>query len=321
MDDTHQLQGLKAALITPTTVRYIKLGPAGTWFKHALSNNFIELGHAAVSHEMAQAADPTALRAAFVAAGAEANATAFANEILAFTTLPETALWITFERGLMWWAFAEPELVDLPRAANDLPHGVRGRRLVSPWRCDDAAGQPLRIESLSGGLTSLASYRRSICRVKFEDHAVRRINSIPSPLVLKAAAAREACVSVTAEMIAQLHPSDFELLIDLIFAQSGWTRASALGGQQADVDLVLVQRATGERAFVQVKSRADRLIFEDYLRRYRESRGVTRMFFACHSPEGEWPACEADVAVWSGETLASQAVDAGLFAWLTERTR
>ena len=51
-----------------------------------------------------------------------------------------------------------------------------------------------------------------------------------------------------------LHQDDFETLVDLIFARGGWHRVSALGGNEADIDLAVEQSLTGERAFVQVKS-------------------------------------------------------------------
>lgn len=57
-------------------------------------------------------------------------------------------------------------------------------------------------------------------------------------------------------MIASLHWADFETLVDLMFARMGWQRVSRVGGSQKDTDLVLIQPATGEAAFVQVKSKA-----------------------------------------------------------------
>lgn len=101
--------------IAPTAVRYIKLGPGGAWFAHALANDLIELGHASVSDRIARTGDIAALRAAFVAAGFAKNAAAFANEVAQFVTLPPSTLWITFQRGLMWWAFAAGDLIERRR--------------------------------------------------------------------------------------------------------------------------------------------------------------------------------------------------------------
>ena len=114
---------------------------------------------------------------------------------------------------------------------------------------------------------------------------------------------------------------DFELMVDLIFAGSGWRRVSAVGGSdQVDSDLILEQAVTGERAFVQVKSSATRAVLADYVERFRAS-GLDRMFFISHSPHGDLGAVPGGVAVWSGDKLAEQAVSAGLFRWLIEKAR
>jgi hypothetical protein len=113
------------------------------------------------------------------------------------------------------------------------------------------------------------------------------------------------------------------VLVDLIFAGSGWKRASAVGGSdQADTDLILEQAVTGERAFVQVKSRASQATLQDYVDRFQASVGFDRLFFLCHSPTGAVAAVDQPgVHVWLGDTLAEQAVRAGLFDWLLEKAR
>jgi hypothetical protein len=43
----------------------------------------------------------------------------------------------------------------------------------------------------------------------------------------------------------------------------GWGRISMLGGSMPNVDLVVAQAPTGERAFVQVTSRASQAVLDD----------------------------------------------------------
>ena len=120
---------------------------------------------------------------------------------------------------------------------------------------------------------------------------------------------------------AGLHWADFETPVDLIFARSGWQRISRVGGTQADVDLVLEQPATGETAFVQVKSRAGQSVLDDYIGRFKRRGGYDRMFFVCHSPKSALSGVDdASVHVWTGDRLADAAVKAGLFDWLIERS-
>jgi hypothetical protein len=128
-------------------------------------------------------------------------------------------------------------------------------------------------------------------------------------------------VAVAAEMIAALHWADFETLVDLIFARSGGQRISRVGGTQKDVDLILEQPTTGEKAFVQVKSKAGQAVLDNYVDRFRRRGADEQWFFVCHSPKGALNADdESRLHVWAGDRLADAAVRAGLFDWLTERT-
>lgn len=130
-------------------------------------------------------------------------------------------------------------------------------------------------------------------------------------------------INMAERLIADLHWRDFEILVDRIFADSGWRRVGVLGETQADVDLIVEQTATGERAFVQVKSRATPAVFQDYVDRFREYGDCDRMFFICHSPKGSLRqhACPPAVEMWFADTIARKAVRAGQYDWLVQRIR
>jgi hypothetical protein len=82
---------------------------------------------------------------------------------------------------------------------------------------------------------------------------------------------------------------------------------------------VVAQAATGERAFVQVKSRASQAVLDDYLARF-EASGLDRMFFICHSPTTDLIAHDDPrVHIWANRELAAKINAAGLFEWLIER--
>jgi hypothetical protein len=95
----------------------------------------------------------------------------------------------------------------------------------------------------------------------------------------------EQLAAVAVEMIALLHWKDVELLVDLIFARSGWQRVSEIGGIQEDIDLILEQPATGDHTFVQVKSTADYAALREFVERC--TGACDHMFFVCHKPQGE----------------------------------
>ncbi len=111
---------------------------------------------------------------------------------------------------------------------------------------------------------------------------------------------------------------DFELLVDLVFANSGWRRVGQVGKTQKTVDIELVLPTTGERAFVQVKSSAGKRDLKEYLDRLKESNSYDRMFFVWHS--GDVGKAEAnDVTLIGPDRLARIVFDSGLTSWLREK--
>ncbi len=306
--------------IDPKEVRYIKLGAGGKWVRVSLDRGEIHFSHRTVPHGLCIHGDWDAVVQHRVDLGrSPAKAKDGMREIRDFYTLGANCLWITFAEGHLWWAFAEPEVVWL--GAEENGHGARMRKTVDGWHKTNVKGEPLRTNHLSTKLTQVAAYRQTICRVKEVDYLVRHINGVDEPVVARAREARQVTVTVASEMIAGLHWADFETLVDLIFARSGWQRISRVGGSQKDVDLILEQPTTGEKAFVQVKSKAGQAVLDDYIDRFRRSETYQRMFFVCHSPKGALSTDDdTRLHVWVGDRLADTAVRAGLFDWLTERT-
>lgn len=125
---------------------------------------------------------------------------------------------------------------------------------------------------------------------------------------------------VAGDMIAALHWADFETLVDLILARSGWNRVSALGGTQKDADMVVEQAVTGETALVQVKSSASQQVLDRYIEIHDQSSVHDRLIFACHSEKTKLFAdTRDDVILWDRRGLARAAIRNGLIDWLTER--
>jgi len=163
--------------------------------------------------------------------------------------------------------------------------------------------------SREGTLTQVAAYRQTICSVKAADYLLRRINAVPEPIVLAATQARLATVAAARVMIEQLHWSDFEILIDLIFARGGWQRTTRLGETMADVDLLIEQTTLSETASVQIKSRASQGVLDALIEMHRKSGRHRGTFFVCHTAETAMSAGEhGDVHLWTGEFLAEIAV-------------
>jgi hypothetical protein len=307
--------------LRPSAIRYIKLGPGGRWARTCLDEGELHLGHAAVPHDLALTGEREAIRQHLLATGLRGGvAASFAREVADFHTLGAGCLWITFAEGRLWWAFAEPEVSWLGGDGSGA-HGVRRRRVIGVWRCTDLAGGELRQESLSTRLTQLAAYRATLCGVQEAEYLLGRLNAVIDPLLVRAEAVRAEQVSVGAALIARLHWADFETLVDLLFNRSGWHRASALGGRQADADLVLEQATTGESTMVQVKSSASQAVLEETIARFDAAERWSRMIFVCHTQKGELraPADRPEVVVWTGSDVAERAIRHGLFDWLVAR--
>ncbi|CAN5451347.1 hypothetical protein BH10PSE11_BH10PSE11_17840 [soil metagenome] len=305
-------------------VRYIKLGKAGCWNDISINNSEIHFGFGGVPHELALRKDTAAIKQVQLNVRKRAAAAADdAREVADFYTLGRECLWITFARGHMWWTFSDPEVVWLgdDGLGHDSPaHGQRKRR-CDGWSNVDQNGRPLTIDGLSTSLTKVAAYRRTLCRVPTSESYLRqRINGIVDPLVEEAKIAGAAMLDILERTIKRLHQNDFETLIDVVFARSGWHRTTALGGIQEFIDLAIEQPATGERAAVQIKSQATQSVLDDYIARYDAAGTFSRLFFVCHTATAGFnPPNRSDIHVWEGKALATVVLRLGLADWVQEK--
>src|SRR5262249_15731262 len=228
-------------------------------------------------------------------------------------------LWFTIANGHIWWAFASGLVIGGEEGGSDGP--ARYRRTRDGWRNTSLAGIPLSVFNLSSALTRTASYRMTICAVKSADYLVRKILGETEPLRAEAETAVRQARAIAANMIRRLDWRDFETLIDLIFTRGGWQRVGALGGDQADVDLVLKQPITAETGRVEVKSRSSQAEFDDYLGRCERNAGFDHFFFIYHSAAKAIEASEQrQLHLWSVDRIASAVIDLGLFSWLSDLT-
>lgn len=300
-------------------VRYIKLGSGGRWNDASLDAGELHFGFGDVPHELASSLDREAIVGHQLAQGrAPRVAAEDAREIFDFYSLPETCLWFTLARDHLWWTFVEPGVTWI--GGDGTGHGYRKRRCIRPWSKLDLAGAPLTLQSLSTLLTQVGAYRRTICRPRVSDlYLWRRLNGETNPLVAQAQVAQRALVDVLVHAIVELHQTDFETLIDLLLSRSGWQRISSLGGTQEFIDLAIEHPATGERAAVQVKSRAGQHALNNYIEQFDAAGSFARLFFACHSPETALSSHRPDIHILQGANLAAMVARLGLADWVLEK--
>ncbi len=304
-------------MVNAVCAKYIKLGRGGRWERMCLEDGTLRLSYGSVPHEVAAAPDKEPLRQYFLDRGDAPSAAAnHANQVFDFYHADPETLWITISDGFLWWCFARPEVEYL--GVEDGEHEIRGSRLrrsVDGWHNTSLGGRPLRVAELNGELTKVAAYQMTICTVKPLDYLLHKINDQDLPAVTAAKDARSSLLESVQALMKLLTWRDFELLVELVFAQSGWRRIGETGGTQKTVDLELMLPSTEERAFVQVKSKTDQAQLNDYLERFR-ARDEARMFYVYHSGPKSL-ACDVPGVVPIGPgRLADMVLGAGLFDWL-----
>ncbi len=299
--------------ISPLQAYYIKLGSGGEWEADSLKQRILRFGYREAPHKACLEGDWNAVRQIYLEIrDNEGAATRDANQIRVFYEAGEDILWITFSGGFLWWCFAVPGVEEHPDGDG------RIRRTADGWHNTDVNGRSLTIDRLSGNLLKVQAFRGTICEVGAFDYLVRRLNGELLPEVQEAKEAEEALVEAIVPMMRLLTWQDFELLVDLIFANSGWRRVGVVGKTQKTVDLELVLPTTGERAFVQVKSSASNAEMQDYRQRNLRSEAYDRMFFVWHSGDLE-AVQDDDVTLIGPQRLARMVLDAGLVSWLREK--
>jgi len=306
----------QGSIVSGTNVRYIKLGEKGEWEHECTENGTLRFGFYTGQDRILQLCCSEKwnelhnfwLNEEQVSAS---TATRFTNETRKYFGDRGDTLWITFVEDRLYWGFLdEPLPKPIPNSNSSY------RKLRGGWRHQDIRGNDLTKWNLSGAITKLAAYRGTSCAVDVGEKVIARINSEDSKQIK---AAREQYVKVCeaiVPLIKSLHDKDFENLIDLIFASSGWRRVSKVGGTQKTTDLDLLLPSTGERAFVQVKSKTDQGTFKTYANKMKDT-SADRMFFAYHT--GKITNEDNDITPLDGDRIAQMAVNAGLTEWIMDK--
>lgn len=302
--------------VTPNRVRYIKLGQGGGWENECIETGIVRIGFGTGKADrlrMCESGRWKDLSQSFVAEGnGKSTATRFSNELRTFFEDDGSILWVTFVGERFYWGMVNETRPPSRSADGD---GV-WRPIQDGWRCTDIHGELLTKERLSGALTKLAAYRGTSCDVDVSDYVVRRVNGEKTPEVERALSASLAMKQSVLELMTLLVPQDFELLVDLVFTTSGWRRVGILGKTQKTIDLDLILPSTGERAFVQIKSKTTSAELAEYVERIDDGP-YDRMFYVFHSGAAETD--DTRVRLIGPDKLADLVLDAGLTGWLIRK--
>ena len=295
-------------------IRFIKLGDRGSWERRCIEENqTIRLGYESPHHQDSLNGDWNTVHKFWLKFRKDKGAaTRDVNQIRDFYELAESDIWITFYKRKLFWCHAHREVIELE-------DGSRIRKVIGAWSCTDKKGNALSIENIDGRITKVQGFRGTICGVGLPDYLLRKINGEVQPDVESANRALAELTNCVEELIKGLWWKDFELLIDLIFSQSGWQRISVLGKTEKDIDLDVFSPVTQKRAFVQIKSATNANEIQTYCKTFNQHIQYDEMYFVFHTFSGDFENLaiqDPRISVWDISRVADLVINAGLIGWL-----
>lgn len=305
----------------PGSVRYVKLGAGGRWWKAAKERGQIHFGWMAVPDEALLAADYDVIeRTIRDEYGGKPGATQDFRAVRSVLDQPSRHVWVAYQDGSLWWCTVLDGIAVNP-AGESLELGHFWLTCDRPWTDRSLQGRRLALSELPGIVGATSGFQGTACTPGGWKEILRILTDAEDPAVMAAAQARGAYETAVSTLIARLMPKDFELLVDLILSRTGWSRLEKLGGSTEGVDVEVENPALDEVAFVQVKSRADQTVLDDYVGRFVDRRErYARMIFAVHSPKKDLvPPADLPVQVWDGPRIARLVVRLGLGDWVANR--
>ncbi|GAB3097163.1 hypothetical protein [Lysobacter terrae] len=310
--------------ITPRAVRYVKLGPSGSWEQESKRRGILRFGFESADPEtlaLCRAKKWDELARLWREQGKQppGTATSFTNQVKAFFEDQGDTLWVSFIDDVLHYGFLEP---GEPQRWDQNDGNYSSYRIVQcGWRSTDAAGITLTKTSLPGTITKLTMFRGTSCNVIDAGRLVKRINGQRSDEVTRVEQARTSLLEALVPLIQMLHERDFEILIDMGFVNAGWRRLGAVGGNQATKDLDLEAPLTRERAYVQIKCQTTQGELDAYAKDFANKDTYDRLFFVYHTGQIENPFAEAGVTLFGAVDVARMVLEGGLVDWVIDRVK
>jgi len=269
----------------PRSVRYVKNGRSSQWWAAARTRGEIHAGWDSVPDELLLKKDLAKIEASIRELyGERAGATQDFNQLSDLVNAPSQHIWVTFEDGFLWWCTVSDQVTVTPNA-DVRTTGHFWLTCKRQWSNTSLGGKLLAIADLPGTVTTTAGFRGTVCTPRDWQSVIRLITDQTDADAINSAERRHDYELAVHRIVQRLSPKDFEHLVDLILARTGWERIATVGGTREGIDVEVENPTTAEIAFVQVKSSADQGVLNDYLERFAKRRErYARMIFAVHSP-------------------------------------
>ena len=306
---------------------YIKLGERGRWADKCFKDGELRFGFNSGTQEVLAYAEKNEweeLRQYWLLKVNKAQvATSYTNQTRSYFEDVGTTLWITLENGYLYYGFTDgvPTPDSNSKEFDGAELSSHKKMDANGWKKTDAKGKELRINELSGKLTKIAGFRGTTFPLAYENeqYLKLKLKGENSPSIIQAEETVKKLVGELATLIQTLSPQDFELLVQLIFANSGWRQLYLTGGARKTVDLELENPITKDIAFVQVKHETNQVEFLEY-KEQKDKSYYSRMYYVYS--KGNIKAIDDDtITLWDTTKVAEQVVANGLVNWLIKKAK
>src|SRR5258708_283085 len=158
----------------PSSVRYVKNGRSGRWWKSAQKKRQIHAGWKNIPDELLRDKDLPAieklLRGQY---GDKQGARQDINQVFNLLDSPSQHVWITFEDDFMWWCTVHDGVTTNPDGET-AESGHFWLMCARPWSNASLAGRLLATSELPGTVTTTAGFRATVCTPK-DSKAILRL--------------------------------------------------------------------------------------------------------------------------------------------------
>ncbi|HRZ27852.1 MAG TPA: hypothetical protein P5295_13690 [Spirochaetota bacterium] len=297
---------------------YIKLGSHSKWASNSLENNLIRIGWSNIPINLIKNNDWDEIyKINRLTSKDDGSATRDFNALKRIITADEKTVFITFENSMLYWCIPSSE-VDIEEDKIS-----KFRRVKGSWSSKDIDGNLLYINRISGNITKTQRFSGTLCKIHDFNTLHRLLNHQISEDAILLNTAKINLEKTIEAIIKNLHWKDFELLIDLMFRETGWQRISVLGESMKFVDLELIDPITEDLYQVQIKSSSSKDQFIEYVDKF-DNENFRRLYYIVHTISDDLSDSsllqDKDVEIWSISEIAKNVVKYGLVDWLIDKT-
>ena len=311
-------------------IRYIKLGSGGKYWSYCREKNILILGFDSGRPQVRKLMEKEDWD------GVEEywkdkckTAKAHTNAMRQFQEDDGATLWVTFADGRLQYAFTSGNvqnfrLNEKPDFNEDTTRLSYRRLWPKGWVSVDKNEEALSKMRLSTALTKTEGFRGTICKfsLEMESYLRLKLKGERSPDVTATIKARHDLSLRLSDLIKHLNWWDFELLIDLIFSNSGWIKTSSVGGVQKYLDLEVFNKISDLKACIQIKTATNESQFKEYTRaRLDEAQDYDYIYYIYHTSDRNLTKikCDKKIITWDLRRVSEEAIKAGLIDWVIDK--